>query len=77
MKYFIFSIILTLTLSRGMCGKTNFVLVMTDDQGWGQTGYYNHPVLKTPNLDEMASNGYVLINSMPAVRFVLRPALLF
>ena len=26
--------------------KTNFVLVMTDDQGWGQTGYYNHPVLK-------------------------------
>ena len=37
--------------------KTNFVLVMTDDQGWGQTGYYNHPVLKTPNLDKMASNG--------------------
>ena len=57
MKYFIFTVILTLTLTRGMCGKTNFVLVMTDDQGWGQTGYYNHPVLKTPNLDEMASNG--------------------
>ena len=30
---------------------------MTDDQGWGQTGYYNHPVLKTPNLDSMAENG--------------------
>jgi len=30
---------------------------MTDDQGWGQTGYYNHPVLKTPNLDDMAKNG--------------------
>lgn len=30
---------------------------MTDDQGWGQTGYYNHPVLKTPNLDKMAENG--------------------
>ena len=38
-------------------GKTNFVLVMADDQGWGQTGYYNHPVLKTPNLDRMAANG--------------------
>jgi arylsulfatase A-like enzyme len=37
--------------------QTNFVLVMADDQGWGQTGYYNHPVLKTPNLDKMASNG--------------------
>ena len=30
---------------------------MTDDQGWGQTGYYNHPLLKTPNLDSMATNG--------------------
>ena len=37
--------------------KPNFVLVMADDQGWGQTGYYNHPILKTPNLDEMAGNG--------------------
>ena len=37
--------------------KPNIVLVMTDDQGWGQTGYYNHPVLKTPNLDAMAANG--------------------
>jgi arylsulfatase A-like enzyme len=35
----------------------NIVLIMTDDQGWGQTGYYNHPVLKTPNLDAMAANG--------------------
>jgi arylsulfatase A-like enzyme len=30
---------------------------MTDDQGWGQTGYNNHSVLETPNLDAMASNG--------------------
>jgi hypothetical protein len=35
----------------------NIILIMTDDQGWAQTGYYNHPVLKTPNLDEMAKNG--------------------
>ncbi len=35
----------------------NIVLVMTDDQGWGQTSYYNHPVLKTPNLDAMAAAG--------------------
>ncbi len=35
----------------------NIVLVMSDDQGWGQTGYNNHPLLKTPNLDAMAANG--------------------
>lgn len=37
--------------------RPNIVLVMADDQGWGQTGYYNHPYLKTPNLDAMAANG--------------------
>jgi len=35
----------------------NIVLVMSDDQGWGQVGYYNHPILKTPNIDAMAVNG--------------------
>ena len=35
----------------------NVILVMADDMGWAQTGYYNHPVLKTPNLDDMARNG--------------------
>ena len=37
--------------------KPNIILIMTDDQGWAQTGYYDHPVLKTPNLDSMAENG--------------------
>jgi arylsulfatase A-like enzyme len=37
--------------------RPNIVLVMADDQGWGQTAYNNHPFLKTPNLDEMAENG--------------------
>lgn len=35
----------------------HIVLVMADDMGWGQTGYYDHPVLKTPHLDAMAANG--------------------
>jgi arylsulfatase A-like enzyme len=37
--------------------RPNIILIMTDDQGWGQTGYYDHPVLETPNLDAMAENG--------------------
>ncbi|WP_299555862.1 sulfatase-like hydrolase/transferase [Seonamhaeicola sp.] len=37
--------------------KPNIILIMADDQGWGQTGYYDHPILKTPNLNDMANNG--------------------
>src|SRR6056297_3398590 len=37
--------------------QPNIILIMTDDQGWSQTGYYNHPVLETPNLDSMSANG--------------------
>jgi len=37
--------------------RPNIVLVMADDQGWGDTGYNGHPELKTPNLDAMAAAG--------------------
>lgn len=35
----------------------NVVLLMADDMGWAQTGYYGHPLLKTPHLDAMAAAG--------------------
>jgi arylsulfatase A-like enzyme len=35
----------------------NVILCMTDDQGWGDTGYNGHPQLRTPNMDEMAAEG--------------------
>ena len=37
--------------------KPNVILAMTDDQGWGDTGYNGHPVLRTPNLDAMVQAG--------------------
>ena len=37
--------------------RPHVILVMADDQGWGQTGYYGHPILKTPHLDAMAAAG--------------------
>ncbi len=33
------------------------VLVMADDQGWGDMAYQGHPVLKTPNFDAAAAAG--------------------
>lgn len=40
-------------------GKPNIILVMADDQGWGDTGYNGHPFVKTPALDAMAKEGFV------------------
>lgn len=37
--------------------RPNIVLMMSDDQGWGETGYNGHPHLKTPVLDQMAESG--------------------
>lgn len=37
--------------------KPNIILCMSDDQGWGDMAYYDHPVLKTPNFDNMAATG--------------------
>ena len=37
--------------------KSNIILLMGDDHGWAETGYYGHPHLKTPVLDEMARTG--------------------
>jgi arylsulfatase A-like enzyme len=37
--------------------KPNIVLVMADDQGWGDMAYNGHPVLKTPNFDKLAATG--------------------
>jgi arylsulfatase A-like enzyme len=53
---------ISIAVLTGCAGQTgqprpNIILLMADDQGWGQTGYYNHPVLKTPNLDAMAESG--------------------
>lgn len=35
----------------------NIILVMADDQGWGDTGYNGHQYLKTPHLDQMSKEG--------------------
>jgi arylsulfatase A-like enzyme len=37
--------------------KPNIILVMADDQGWGDMAYNGHPVLSTPNFDAMARDG--------------------
>lgn len=35
-------------------GRPNVVLIMTDDQGYGDLGVHGNPVIRTPNLDRFA-----------------------
>ncbi len=43
------------TVQAGTAGRPNVLLVMSDDQGWGDVGYAPDAVVKTPVLDEMAA----------------------
>ena len=58
-KFILFNVILFMIFSCQKEDQPNIILIMTDDQGWGDVSYNNHPYLSTPNLDEMAKSGAV------------------
>ena len=56
-RTFILIVFAVVALAKPLAERPNFILCMADDQGWGDTGYYGHPILKTPVMDEMARTG--------------------
>lgn len=57
--FILFGLLLAASISipLGAAERPHVVLVMSDDQGWGDVGYNGHPVLQTPNLDAAAASG--------------------
>jgi arylsulfatase A-like enzyme len=43
-------------------GRPNVILIMTDDQGYGDLGVHGNPIVRTPNLDRLAKRSSVLDN---------------
>ena len=37
--------------------KTNFIQILTDDQGWGDLGSFGHQFIQSPNIDGLAKEG--------------------
>src|SRR5215203_3595126 len=58
---FVLAVALVVFITRHAAGAQdalpNIVLVMADDQGWGDMAYNGHPVLKTPNFDAFSREG--------------------
>jgi arylsulfatase A-like enzyme len=47
--------------------RPNVILIMTDDQGWGDVGFHDNPRIETPNLDALAKQ------SLELTRFYVCP----
>lgn len=44
----------------------NVILILADDQGWGQMSNMNHPYLRTPNMDRLKSESVSFSNFLVA-----------
>lgn len=51
----IFTLLGILLVIKAEAQKPNVIIVMTDDQGYGELSFHGNPVLKTPNLDRLAT----------------------
>lgn len=52
----IFLLILFVSCTKQVEQKPNIILIITDDQGYGDIGHNGNPHIKTPNLDLLATN---------------------
>jgi len=67
---FLFSITLAVALTslslEAAKDKPNFIIIFTDDQGYGDLGCFGSTKIKTPNIDRMAKEGRRFTNFMVA-----------
>ncbi|GAF02010.1 sulfatase family protein [Saccharicrinis fermentans] len=69
--YFLSITVLVFSMLFGSCSsenasQPNIVVILCDDLGYGDLSSFGHPVIKTPNLDQMANDGIKFTNCYSA-----------
>lgn len=62
MKYWSILLLAILSLSASAANKPNVVIILTDDQGWGDLSVHGNTNLDTPNIDRLAEEGLEFSN---------------
>ena len=57
MNRILFSLLLLVSASAGAAPKPNIIYILADDLGVGDVGCYGQKILKTPRIDQLASEG--------------------
>lgn len=55
--YYVTALYFTISNVYAQQTNPNILIFIADDLGWEEIGAYGHPVVKTPNIDWLASNG--------------------
>jgi len=61
-QIFLFAVLIIFTGCSQPGSKPNVVLIITDDQGYGDLGYHGNPIIQTPNLDGLAAESVRMQN---------------
>ena len=56
------TLLVLISCSKSINEKPNIIIVMTDDQGYGDLGFNGNEIIKTPNLDQFASESINFTN---------------
>jgi arylsulfatase A-like enzyme len=51
------ALILNYSCNKTEVDKYNYIVIFTDDMGYGDIGVYGHPTINTPHLDKMSTEG--------------------
>lgn len=54
------ALVIAASAAHAATAKPNLIVIITDDQGYGDLGIHGNPVLETPNLDALARGGGTL-----------------